>query len=364
MNQRTLMLSLLLAVAPMSVQAADVAVDLTAEYGGEWSTAGSGSYVLDNWGRRYRVSVRLYAGSEAVAQWWDDPTDREQDFTATFDDTSPRVRRFVAKAWYYNGGPWEASRTYAIGENVAVGSPVLEGMLLTARKTGALATADVMTCLAPGTAVEDNEDGTVAILVTGEHPFVAGDVITLWGAGPYDGPHTLPVQVSQETLTLTASYTAHSITEQGNPHARLAAGAAGSAEPTWPVAKTITDGGSVVDNSDGTVSIPCPAHGFVAGDEVLIAANSVYDGPHTLPAQADPDLLTITAPYTAFTVDGSARAMRRYTVDNGVTWEVLPSRLVLPSISSLTSNRVLIRGTGGESGSMGTTGMKFHLRGQ
>lgn len=428
-----------------------VSVGMDATYTGPWETAGSGTYVEDAYGDRHRVAVRVDANGIMVGLDWDNPADREIDLSVDWDDAVPRARRFVARAWCYNGGPWEANHQYAIGERVAVGTPGgTDGMILAARRTGDLSALSTWSYFTKGSAVIDNGDGTVSI-PTVEHTFAVGDTVALHKMGPYDGVYTLPAQGSTTALTITATYTEYTVpNDDTHPNVRMVAGTSGATVPVWPPGKVITLGGSAVDdldtytysdpvafaagttptnhwdgsvslpcpahgltagdlvvisgtiNYDGvhavyasstadavrfvapwvsetftgsetwqgrayttthTISLPCPAHGFVEGDQVYIQANSVYDGLHVLPAQPDPDQLRITATYTAFTVSGSARAMRYYTVDNGITWEVQSIWLNLPSMQSYPSNRVIMRGQAGESGSIGQSGVKFHLGG-
>ena len=76
-----------------------------------------------------------------------------------------------------------------------------------------------------------------------------------------------------------------------------------SFDQTEPVAIADT---RAVDNGDGTVDLPLPAHGFVAGQDVTISGTTNYDGTYTLGAQADPDWLTLTATYVAEQLAGGS----------------------------------------------------------
>lgn len=345
---------------PFAALAAQVPVNMTAEYTGLWQTAGGASYVEDDYGARHRVAVRVFADNVAVGMAWDNPSDREIDFTVDWDDASRRVKRFVATTWCFSGGPWEAGRQHAIGDLVAVGNWPDGTMQLAARRTGDLLLSSKMVWFTKGQAVLDNGNGTVNIPVMPTNPFAEGEIVALRKMGSYDGVYTLPTQASVNYLTITAAYAAFSVPDdQTQPNARLVAGSSGGAEPTWPTPKVLTDGVAVVDNGNGTVNLPCTAHGFTEGNEIVIHGTATYDGTHVLPAQASPDWLTVTATYSAVTIAGKPRAVRRYTVDNGVTWETLPQFLNLPSMSSYPSNRVIMRGQAGVAGGPSKSGIKF-----
>lgn len=61
---------------------------------------------------------------------------------------------------------------------------------------------------------------------------------------------------------------------------------------------------AVTDNSDGTVGIAITAHGLSAGNQVLIAGTTNYNGVHTI-LSVDTNVINITATYVAETPAGT-----------------------------------------------------------
>lgn len=228
---------------------------------------------------------------------WDDPSARQ--VTNSMDAADKE--RITLRQVFYEGGPWLPTTIYALGDKINVGDfPSVNYWWQCTRAGSSGATEPVWPdrvqltsgnryffdgkyTLFSGVAV-NNGSGTVNIPATA-HRFVAGESVTITGTTNYNGTYTLPTQTngSVDTIEITHAYVAETFVSPAEIH--LSAGAA-------------------VDNLDGTVTIPVPAHGFIAGTAVTIYG-SPYVVPQTLPAQTlgDADHLVITATYTAMVSD-------------------------------------------------------------
>ena len=110
---------------------------------------------------------------------------------------------------------------------------------------------------------------------------------------------------------------------------------------------------AVVDNGDGTVSIPCPNHGFVGGEDVTVAGTTSYDGTTTIGAQSNPDRLTIAHAYVAEVISGGY-AIDKTVTDGSTVWAFTEYVTPFPAHTSSQSMRVIGRLDGTQFKSSGT----------
>ena len=281
-----------------------------------WSTAGGKSYVeLEDTGlvtAKRRIAVKYFSGRTQIAEVWDDPTsDRLTNISTDLEGKT--TTHITGQAYAYQGGPWIASTAYALGDKISVGdypseyswwevtragtTGVTEPEWPTGKQCTLALTKNMMTA-----AAVDNLDGTVTI-PTDSHLFRAGDSITIAGTINYNGTYTLPDQTAaaDTEVIITAPFVAE----------------------TFLSTETIQITGSeATDNSNGTVNLPLPAHGYVAGDVVTITGSTNYNGVYTLGMQADPAQLTITATFVVEPMAGATAMIT--TVDDpdvdGVQW--------------------------------------------
>ncbi len=75
--------------------------------------------------------------------------------------------------------------------------------------------------------------------------------------------------------------------------------AVGIIRGTLPGGKSFLDHADVVDNGNGTVTIPAASHGFLDLDPIIIHGTTNYDGTHTVLAAGDANNLVITATFVA-----------------------------------------------------------------
>jgi len=79
---------------------------------------------------------------------------------------------------------------------------------------------------------------------------------------------------------------------------------------------------AVVDNSDGTVTLPATAHGISAGRLVGITGTTNYDGEYILDSATAANTIVVTATYTAEDLTSAARVTPLFdTTPNGVVCE-------------------------------------------
>ena len=281
-----------------------------------WISAGDKSYMSledeELVTAKRRIAVKFFAGNTQIAEVWDDPTgDRLTNISTDLEGRA--TTHITAQAYAYQGGPWIASTTYALGEKISVGDYPSEYYWWEASRAGATGTVEPewptgrQCTLARQktltiTAAVDNLDGTVTIVV--ETPtYQAGDTVTIAGTINYDGDYLLPDQTSalENQVIITATYVAE----------------------TFLGTETIQiTGAEAVDNLDGTVNLPLPAHGYTAGQNVTITNSVNYDGTYLLGTQTDPDQLTITVIFVVEPMAGATAMIT--TVDDpdvaGVEW--------------------------------------------
>lgn len=76
-----------------------------------------------------------------------------------------------------------------------------------------------------------------------------------------------------------------------------------------PAGKAFLDNDDVVDNEDGTVTIPAAGHLLVELENVTIVGTTNYDGTYPLLAASDANNLVITADYVAEEIPATAFAI-------------------------------------------------------
>ena len=291
------------------------AANLTATVGYDVETAGAvpgpyaataeqswATYDIDGDGplaaARHRQAVVISHGHPAVEvlRVWDAPNARQ--LTTTIANAAVRDR-ITLRQVFYEGGPWLAATAYALGDKINVGGFPSQSYWWECTRAGtsgatmpawppAIRLLSGAKPLTDGQAhtlygeVVDIGAGLVKLRLTDLHAYSAGAAVTITGTTNYDGNYTLPDQSAGDSSHLII------------PHAFVAETCA------WPQKITLS-AGAAVDNGDGTVLLPVPGHGFVAGDAITISGSAAYSGTHTLPAQTlgDADHIVITAPYTA-----------------------------------------------------------------
>jgi hypothetical protein len=153
--------------------------------------------------------------------------------------------------------------------------------------------------------VIDNGGGTVTLPAPG-HGMVEGDVIDLVGLSNYAGPYTLPAQTNgdADNVEITASFVAEVI-HSAIAYKRLQDPDAEGAEWRYTTARQAKalSAAAAVNLGSGLVSIPCPGHGMVEGDEIRFVGTTSYNNDYTLPAQTlgDAAHIVITATYVGET---------------------------------------------------------------
>jgi len=294
-----IILLILILCFPVAGLTANTGMTVTYSPSTSWLTSGNKSYMnleLATVTAKRRISVKIFSGKTQIAEVWDDPTgDRTYNISA--DLTGKAITHITGQAMAYEAGPWIAGAAYSVGDKISIGeypSPYYWWEATRAGTTGATEpiwpvmqqfTLALSKTIAVGDAV-DNGDGTVTITI-GSHLFAAGDTITIAGSVNYDGNHTLPDQsaAADGDIIITATYTAE----------------------TFAGTETVQiTGAEAIDNGDGTVNLPLPVHGYVAGQTVTISNSTNYDGNYTLATQSNPDQLTITATYVEEPMAGAS----------------------------------------------------------
>lgn len=358
---------LLLSAVPALADDACTIITYTGNTG--WSDDGNSSWVsmaIDGVTKPRRIAVEWRNKNQVFYHHWDNPGDRTIPKTQGAQPTVMTVpdlgtyAKITAHTYAYEGQPWQAGTSYAVGDKLSVGAIdsttgleaapsiaywwecIRAGSSGTTRPTFATdpkyladeyreITQSYKIWLA-AEAIINNGDGTVSIAVGNEsnpHRFEAGDEVRISGTTNYDGVYTLPDQSAgdKNTVIVTATYVAET---------------PATSDSMWLTA------GEAVNNGDGTVNVPCPAHGFVQGDSIAI--DGVYIGTYTLPDQSahgDADHITITATYTqdawgsANGNVGKARYTDDYAVDNGNSTVTL----AVPSHGFAQGDSVRVYGT-------------------
>ena len=325
-------------------------VTLTWQPDPSWQTAAGGTYLdlpIETITASRRLAVRITNYGQLIGEVWDDPDHREVNVSVDM-GTNP-ISHIRAQAVAYACGPWKASTEVAVGDRVCNGafypSTGFSMVASTAGTTGSeepewpakhpfkLALAKTIAAAA----AVDNGDGTVGIPVT-RHLYYAGQSVVISGSVAYNGTYTLPAQTLGSANVVVI------------PHAYVAETFVG----TETIA--ITDS-SAVDNGDGTVSIPCPAHGLTSGQDVTISGTTSYNGTYTLGAQADPDWLTITATYVAEQISGGY-AIDTTVADGTAVWTFTDAATPLTVLESEPCRRIIGRVNNGR---LSKSGTKFRL---
>ena len=293
-----------------------------------------------------RLAIRIFNYGQVIGEVWDDPAHREVNVSVDM-GTSP-ISHIRAQAVAYACGPWKASTAVAVGDQVCGGdypSNLHSMVVSSAGTTGSeepewpakhsfkLALAKTLSA----SAAVNNGDGTVGIPVAA-HSFFAGQSVTIAGSVAYNGTYTLPAQTAGSGSVVVV------------PHTYVAETFLGT--ETIAVANS-----SVVDNGNGTVSIPCPAHGLTSGQDVTISGTTSYNGTYTLGAQADPDWLTITATYVAEQISGGY-AIDTTVADGTAVWTFTDAATPLTVLESEPCRRIIGRVNNGR---LSKSGTKFRL---
>lgn len=346
---RLILQALLILLASPSLAAINN-VTLSWQADPSWQTAAGGSYLdlpIDTITASRRLAIRITNYGQVIGEVWDDPAARE--VNVSVDMGSSPISHIRAQAVAYACGPWKASAAVVAGDQVCSGdypSARYSIVASTAGTTGVTQPSwptkhDFRLALAKtlsASAAVDNGDGTVGMPVSA-HSFFAGQSVVISGSTAYNGTYTLPAQTlgSADVVVITHAYTAETFT---------------GAE-TIAIANS-----SVVDNGNGTVNIPCPAHGLSGGQDVTIAGTINYNGAYTIGAQADPDWLTITATYVAEQI-GGGYAIDKTVSDGTVVWTFTDADPALVVLESEPCRRLIGRANG--AGQLGKSGSKFRL---
>lgn len=309
-------ISLLIALLLPCLAAATECMTITYEPSPDWLTVGNKTYMsleLEAVTAPRRIAARFYSRKTLIAEVWDNPNNRE--YNICTDLAGKATTHIIGQAIAYEGGPWMPSTVYSLGGKVAVGgwdlsgaSPVIGAYPSTSfwfevtragtsgttepvwptKKSFPLALANTLNAAA----AVDNGDGTVNIPITG-HLYYEGQSVVIAGSVNYNSTYTLGTQTNGDAnnITITAAYVAETFT----------------GTETIQIANS-----DVIDNGNGTVNIPLPAHGYASGDDVTVFGTINYDGTNTLGTQSNPDYLTITATYVAEQIIGG------YAIDKSV----------------------------------------------
>ena len=327
-----LFLLILLLLLPGPASAAQQNIIVSYEPHASWVDNGSATWMdLDIGGTvaSRRIAVALKAGNTEIIRLWDDPSNRTLP-PVSFDMPGPRAK-ITGQTYAYEGGPWKASTIFAIDDKISVGDFPSANYYWQCTRVGTSGAteptwpsdrkyltsdyqplADSQKIGITGSAV-DNGDGTVTLQVGGgsvpTHSFVAGAHIGINGSTNYDSTYTLGDQSAGDDthVVITATYVAE----------------------TFDLTQVMyLTSGTAVDNGDGTVTIPCPDHGFVESDIVSISGTISYGDSFTLPAQTlgDADHFVVTATYAFEAFDSADKAYftNGTIVDNGDGTVTLP----------------------------------------
>lgn len=302
----------LLALLAVPVQAAQKNVTISYDIDAGWSHNTKASWIsadIRGVTKPRRMAVSITNHQTEILRVWDTPANRQ--FTISFDYALPLGNRLQMQPIAYEGQPWQAATAYAVGDMLATGTPLVVNSVEIA---GGFPSANYwMECTRAGTSgstepawpgprplvsgyrpltdsknawlmgVAVDAGGGLVSLPTSTHSLVAGDSVAITGTTNYNGSYTLPTQTGGDPthIILTHSYTAETFS--------------GTMAIYLPV-------GAAANLGSGLVSIPCPAHGFTAGQSVTVEGTTDYSAAaYTLPSQAlgDADHIVLTATYVA-----------------------------------------------------------------
>lgn len=345
-----LILSILLILTASSAGAAANTLTLTWQPDPSWQTAAGGTYLdlpIDTVTASRRLAVRIFADRVLVGEVWDDPAGRAVNVSVPMEDRA--TAHITAQGVAYECGPWKADTAVSVGDKLCGGEYPSARYYMSVTTAGTTASTEpewptghsFKLARARNTlavAAVDAGGGTVGLPITA-HGYYQGEAVTVAGTTNYNGTYTLGSQAAGgvDLLIIPSAYVAETLTTSG------AIAIAGS---------------SVIDNGNGTVNIPCPAHGLVSGHDVTIAGTTNYDASYTLGPQADPDQLTITATYVAEQITGGY-AIDKTVVDGGATWTFTDAVTDLQVLTSDPSRRLIGRATQGQ---LKQSGTRFRLR--
>lgn len=338
-----------LLLPPVSLMAAVASAIISYSPDPSWQTSSGGTYLdlpIDTVTASRRLAVRFFVGGVLVAEVWDGPALRY--WTVSVDLKSSPVAHLSLQAVAYEGGPWKSLTAFAAGEKLSVGDFPSTRYYMQATTAGMTGSVEpewprkhgFRLALAKTLAASDAVDlggGAVGLPVPG-HMYHAGDTVVVSGSTNYNGIYTLTSQTQggSGVVVIPKAYTPE--TFLGTEAIAIANSAA-------------------VDNGNGTVNLPCPAHGFTAGQDVTIESTTNYDGTYTLSTQSDPDFLTITATYVAEQM-GGGYAIDKTVSDGSVVWTFTDASTPITVLASDASRRIIARN---RSGILFHSGTKFTL---
>lgn len=184
--------------------------------------------------------------------------------------------------------------------------------LITALCGAATLTEPAGLTLDAGPAVDQGQ-GYVGLLCTA-HGFAQDAVVSVTGSAHYDGTYRLEAGTSTDLLVIYAgAYTAETFAgDEAVQRGRVA---------------TLDAGGAAVNKGGGTVGLPCANHGFFAGERVVLAGTTAYDGTYTLDADTDRHELVIIASYATETFVGDETVAAKFYRRAWNLPKIQPSRM-------------------------------------
>lgn len=109
---------------------------------------------------------------------------------------------------------------------------------------------------------------------------------------------------------------------------------------TWDGTKKLNgtiDNAAAVDAGSGLVTIPITANGLKAGNQIIIAGTTNYNGVHTIQAVAT-NTVNITATYVAETFAGTETYKTCFQIDDGGDFQIMEARLTLSAAGGASEN--------------------------
>lgn len=183
--------------------------------------------------------------------------------------------------------------------------------LLTALCGPAAITEPGAKTLDPGPA-QDLGNGYVGLPCAG-HGFEIDAVVSVSGTDHHDGTFRLEEGTTANLLVIYAGTYAAETFAGDEPVQR------------GRVAR-LDAGGAAVNLGGGKVGLPAAGHGFFAGERVILAGTSNYDGAFTLDADTDRAGLVVTATYATETFAGTETAAAKFYRRTWNLPKIQPSR--------------------------------------